>query len=201
MALSTALGCSSHAAAAMSTLSTSERSRPAANAWRRAASEKAARSCGECGCPQCQVEILRPRVRQPRRWQALGDCSALDLVQFVRLRGSPGAWDANRLPDRHGRQLMVHALRSEPALRRGEVEVEDRPLGDRRPLGRRAILRGPAHRQPWISHPSVARAASIVASENVGCGCTIRATSAKPPSRSRTATSSEIRSVARAPAM
>ena len=33
-------GCSSHAAAAISTLSTSVRSRPAANAWRKAASEK-----------------------------------------------------------------------------------------------------------------------------------------------------------------
>src|SRR4051812_18046707 len=39
--LSSAAGCISHAAAAISTLSRADRSRPAANAWRNAASENA----------------------------------------------------------------------------------------------------------------------------------------------------------------
>src|SRR5262249_37806175 len=58
-----------------------------------------------------------------------------------------------------------------------EVEVEDRPA-----LGAQA----------WIAQPSTARAASRIASEIVGCGCGISASSWYPPPSAITPASSAI---------
>src|SRR5206468_11103526 len=106
--------------------------------------------------------------------------------------GQPAGPD--RLPLAGARENPEGALGGEICLGAGEVEVE----GGRRQVDRGA---GRADHYPWISQPSASRAASMTASESVGCPWTIRATSAKPPSSARTLTSSWISSVAFAPTM
>lgn len=73
-----------------------------------------------------------------------------------------------------------------------DVRAREEPDRDGTATG---VPRSPAP-QPWISQPSVARAASMTTSANAGCGWMERATSGKPPSRSWAFTSSWIRSAA-----
>ena len=85
-ARSTAAGCISHAAAAITTLSGSDRSRPAANAWRNAASENATPRpiCLRVGGhAHGQARVRRPGRRPADRLQALRAGAALDLARWM----------------------------------------------------------------------------------------------------------------------
>ena len=148
----TALGCSSQAAAAISTLSGSLRSRPAANAWRKAASEKAAARpiCGREGRRSHREQrVPRPRVgpahrRQPALARAPLDLRHARLTLFGLGPGAPVELEQpaeqDRLPDRRLGQHFMDALGSEVRVRRTEVEIKNGPPGNARrgsPIHRR----------------------------------------------------------------
>src|SRR5215208_6521196 len=94
------------------------------------------------------------------------------------LLGAPERPDFS--PDRHPlghlSEHVVHPLGGEIGLRRGEIENEFRPTGSAFRV-QRWLRRSCDVTYPWISQPSAARAASMIASDSVGWPWMMRATS------------------------
>ena len=163
--LSTAVGCISHAAAAISTVSRSPRSRPPANAWRNAASENAtarptrfayaAVQHRRRGCPAASVPASAAAGARARQRAAL-------IASSVRRSGPRPRASVRGPAPTPGRPAARHDLLGDEVARRAaEVVVEDW-------LRWWSWWLAGHCDQPWISQPSAARAASITASDSVG---------------------------------
>src|SRR5262249_14454126 len=147
-------------------------------------------------------ERLRPaQGQQPKLARAACDLAAKHVRLPCAAEGSERI-AAGQLARQHRPPLgrpgkdVQHALGRELGQRARQVEVEARgPIAHEQRVNPTQTWIGPTQpwigppqpwigpTQPWISQPSVARPASITASESVGWPWTMRATSAKPPSR------------------
>ena len=164
--LRSAVGCISQAAPAIRIVSSSPRSRPPANAWRKAASENATPRPMLLGVGRraasrvrCRVAIRSAsgaaagRARRRRARSGRGRGGGRSVRDQEPSTGSHSGTTGKRRHDRLGDQVAIAGCRGR----------------SRRPAA--------TPRYPWISQPSAARPASMTASDRVGWPWMIRATS------------------------